>query len=188
MRFTRDFYIPKTPTRVFTRSELNAIVYFVEVHGKLCALGFSGKRHKPDFNYSFKTEDHRIEYVAKYFLGLKANMARKNDYKESRKANAKSFLNSLKPGAILYASWGYEQTNIDFYKVLEVKGSKVLLVDCPCVSQEATGWASDKVVAGEPSPEAVPFWKNVRGSHIKISSCQSLSIYDGHPLHRSWYA
>jgi hypothetical protein len=29
---------------------------------------------------------------------------------------------SLVPGLILYSSWGYDQTNIDFYIVVSVKG------------------------------------------------------------------
>lgn len=33
---------------------------------------------------------------------------------------------SFKVGDILYSSWGYEQTNIDFYQVAELNGSSMI--------------------------------------------------------------
>ena len=39
--------------------------------------------------------------------------------KEEQKARIKKFRDQLEIGTILYTSWGYEQTNVDFYQVIE---------------------------------------------------------------------
>lgn len=53
------------------------------------------------------------------------------EIKEARKkaiAEAKANMkNPFKVGQIFYDSWGYEQTNIDFYQVIEVKPKSVVI-------------------------------------------------------------
>ena len=187
MRFTRDFFIPKSPSKIIERPELNAQVFLVD-NPFLFGLGFSGKRAKPDFHYKFKTDDERNKFIDRYFENLQANVNRKKEYAAGRINSAKRFLESLKPGTILYDTWGYEQTNVEFYRVLERKGSKVLIQELACKPLEATGWASDRVIPGEQTTDA-PIWKYVRGASVKISDCISLRIYEPREggLHRSWY-
>ncbi len=52
-------------------------------------------------------------------------------YKEQRKRAKqearKRFQNPYKVGDILHHSWGYDQTNCDFYQVVEVKPASVVL-------------------------------------------------------------
>ena len=56
----------------------------------------------------------------------------------------------IEPGAILYSSWGYDQTNIDFYMVTRTTKSSAWIVPMSSRMTEQTGWASERVVAGEP--------------------------------------
>ena len=35
---------------------------------------------------------------------------------------------SIKKGTIYYTSWGYDQTNVEFYQVVEYKGAKTLVL------------------------------------------------------------
>ena len=54
-------------------------------------------------------------------------MVSTTEYK-ARKAQAKArFVNPYKVGDILHHSWGYDQTNCDFYQVVEVKKASVVL-------------------------------------------------------------
>lgn len=47
---------------------------------------------------------------------------------KERRAQAKAkFQNPYKVGDILHHSWGYDQTNCDFYQVVEVKKASVVL-------------------------------------------------------------
>ena len=57
---------------------------------------------------------------------------------EAQEKAAAAFRESLRVGDILYSSWGWEQTNIDFYQVIAIRGSAVdllhaVLVDCGSV-------------------------------------------------------
>jgi hypothetical protein len=48
---------------------------------------------------------------------------------------------TIEPGAILYSSWGYEQTNIDFYLVVRTTASSCWIV--PMESREEPSQAYD---------------------------------------------
>ena len=56
----------------------------------------------------------------------------------------------IEPGAILYSSWGYDQTNIDFYYVTRTTKSSAWIVPMSSEIEELTGFMSENVVAGEP--------------------------------------
>ena len=44
---------------------------------------------------------------------------------EAQEKAVAAFRESLRVGDILYSSWGWEQTNIDFYQVIAIRGSAV---------------------------------------------------------------
>ena len=48
-------------------------------------------------------------------------------------------------GKIFYSSWGYEQTNIDFYEVVEVSksGKSLTLQQIGSKIVEVNGWCSE---------------------------------------------
>ena len=45
--------------------------------------------------------------------------------KRPPRRSSEEFRRSLRVGDILYSSWGWEQTNIDFYQVIAIRGSAV---------------------------------------------------------------
>jgi hypothetical protein len=91
----------------------------------------------------------------------------------------------IQEGSILRSSWGYDQTNIDFYKVVGVKNGWAWIVP---LGQEITEYApaymSEYVV---PSGEVVG--KKVRrkirnygnGDSVGINDYQSASVWSGKP-------
>jgi len=56
----------------------------------------------------------------------------------------------IEPGAILYSSWGYDQTNIDFYYVTRATAKSCWIVPMSSCLVEQTGFMSETVRAGEP--------------------------------------
>ena len=54
-------------------------------------------------------------------------MLQQLDRKQIKSDARASMVNPFKLGQIFYDSWGYEQTNIDFYQVVEVKPKSVKL-------------------------------------------------------------
>jgi hypothetical protein len=72
------------------------------------------KATKPYFNYLVKPEmvEKTISEAEQALLEHKKQVA-------ERREKAKSINNSVMIGEIFYSSWGYDQTNIDFYQVIK---------------------------------------------------------------------
>jgi hypothetical protein len=56
-----------------------------------------------------------------------------------------------KVGDILYSSWGYDQTNIEFFKVVKVSEFSVWIQKVGSKVVEVTGWAHQNVVPTDSS-------------------------------------
>lgn len=136
MRFnlTRDFYIPKGSIKVVDKqSDAVAYIYASE-SGKPSARVFFGKQTKPVASYYYSSEAQREAAVKAAFEGRRASL----NAKQERKANRKPI--KLNVGDILYTSWGYDQTNVEFYQVTKLIGSTMVEVREIGQSREATGW------------------------------------------------
>ncbi len=159
--------------------EVNAVVYLTK-HG---AIAYSGKRTNNDFNYGFSSPESRDSYVANYIEGLKRTI----EYKAKRQAE-KKLPHTLVIGDIMVNSWGYEQTNVDFYQVVAVTKSTVKLRPI-CGNLTQNHFMSGTTVAVKDSfcgDEVLT--KRVNKDNYASMSCGCLSKWDGRPMHRSWYA
>ena len=74
-------------------------------------------------HYIFRTDEHRESYIKEE----KDKFEYRNKEKIKRAEERKNFKHTLKVGDILNTSWGYEQTNVEFYQVVGLKGKSVLL-------------------------------------------------------------
>lgn len=95
-------------------------------------------------------------------------------------------------GDIFVESWGYEQTNVDFYQVVKLNAASVVLRKISYNTLEFTGWASDTV---EPRKNAFlddkTYTKRFKegSKYLKGIACGSLVLHEaGKSYHRSWYA
>ncbi len=93
-------------------------VEFGPYTGQPAVMIWRGKAKKPYANYRFSTEAGREEYIAKQV----ANAKEAADQKAAEKAKKAAFVHKLQVGSIIYNSWGWEQTNIDFYQVVRLVG------------------------------------------------------------------
>lgn len=90
-------------------------------------LKYGYGRARAEKYYVFPTAERREDFLA--------NLKREQDRKEKHRAERKqrdeearlAMINKIDVGTILYDSWGYDQTNVDFYQVTEKKGSTVTL-------------------------------------------------------------
>lgn len=186
---TRKFFIPQNPSLVITDEEAKAVIYFsTDVRNRPCAVGFGGKRQKPDFNYFFKDQQAAYDYAEKYLEGQRKTARMKA---ERRKAQ-KEFRTSLEVGDILYTSWGYEQTNVDWYQVVEVKSAKTVVIREICgESVEDTGWMCGYTMPlkGRFVKDSEPMTKRVRkGDAITVDSVRNAYKWDGKRKYWSSYA
>ena len=108
----REWYIEKGSEMV-KDEESTAVAYTSERNGNLYGMGFRGRAGKPAWQYRFGTEARRDEYIKAFFESTCANEA----YKREQQTKKKSFKHDLKVGDVLYTSWGYDQTNVEFFQV-----------------------------------------------------------------------
>lgn len=146
------------------------------------AMGFRGPRAaKPCFKYYFKTAANRDDYILDFYLEV---------YKRKNAQLArKQFTNKLKKGDVLYSSWGYDQTNIDFYIVLESKG-KTITAQGLAQHSKTVGWATERVKANKNKKIGKPFKKRISypGDMILINGRYPARKWDGRELVATSYA
>lgn len=108
----------------------------------------------------------------------------------------------ITPGQILECSWGYEQTNIDFYKVVKVSNGWATIQKMENVSDyskgdNSAGWDMTSIeMPGAVKASAKPFRRKIKKSYyaegpeyIKINSWGGYAEpWDGQPAHASHYA
>jgi len=92
-----------------------------EAHGRHYLLMFKGKARKPWIHQTFRTDDSR-QGVIEYNID---NLAASERAKKALRDEKKAWKHGVQVGQFFYASWGYDQTNVDFYQVVEVKGKTV---------------------------------------------------------------
>lgn len=167
MTLPREHQIPDGATPV-TREGVAAVAYsYTARNGKPAALGFSGKRQKPDFRYYFGDEERRDRYVSEWFDDRAKVEAMRRERQDKRKA----FQHTLKVGDVLVNSWGYDQTNIDYFEVTAVVGKRMVEIrEIGSQSNETLFMQGDSVPApghyiGEPMRKLVQ-----EGNAVKIHS------------------
>ena len=182
MKLTREFFIPAKFEEKIVKFDGAVEVYIIENGPNYVAKGFKGKAAKSAFHYKFRTAERMAEYIDEFF----ADYAKVLEYKANKKAADKlkkiEAAAALKVGDIYYSSWGYDQTNIDFYKIVDVKGTKATLVEIAKKYLEPDSQYEDKVVpdpdvlVGEPMNKIV----NAYGS-FNIASYAGAYKWNGQP-------
>jgi hypothetical protein len=124
----REFYIPKGATKIADKlSDAVAYIYpILRADGvrKFGGLGFHGKAQKPDWHFTFSTEERRADHIAKAFENCRLHDKAQTDRRAARKAEGRG----MDVGDVLRASWGYDQTNIDYWEVTALVGTKMVEV------------------------------------------------------------
>lgn len=91
---------------------------------------------------------------------------------------------------VLTSSWGYDQTNVDFFKVLKVSKSFVTIRKLQSSTTEITGYMQGKSVpADEFNPHHSEIRRKVHGDDmVRIESYAWAKPWDGKPEDWSSYA
>ena len=181
-------YLEQNPTaQVETVPEagITVIRYNGAKSGRPAAAVYSGKSDKPLWSYSFGSDSAREQYIADQVEKSKAAM----EARQERARAKREFQHGMKDGDILYSSWGYDQTNINFYEVVGVVGKQVLIreVESKAVRHER---GADYVV---PVPgrftgavmKKIP-QKGYRDQpYVKVSNVQTAYPWDGKPKYET---
>lgn len=105
------------------RADIGLEVYRGEPYadGSVVAKCFIGAAGKPSWHYRFRNAAELDGYVAKAVNGREASVR----YKAERRAEQAQPV-AVAVGDVFEASWGYDQTNIDYYQVVRVVGPKTV--------------------------------------------------------------
>jgi hypothetical protein len=95
--------------------------------GQYIVTVFRGKSTKPYANYRYTSMEEAGKAVDKFVQAIIADYERKAEYQKEKKQKAKIMFDNIKVGDIFYTSWGYDQTNVEMYQVIE-KGEKTVMV------------------------------------------------------------
>lgn len=154
----------------------DAIVFYNEE--KICAMGFKGKRKNSAFHVRFRTKERMMEYAQEFLKDVSDRIAYRKKMKQEQSQKLKNLVSETKPGDIFYNSWGYNQTNVDFYKVIKTKGSTQL---------ELIAVYSNKDWTGDMTGKATPDPKREYGEKFSCKG-DKFSKWDGKPKYFSCYA
>ena len=190
--FTRDQITPNGATLVAKTDAVEVSIYDNSL-GRPSAIGFVGKSNKPAMNFRFNTADERDAHVAKFIKTYTDRLEAHKDAIAKRRAE-RSKPSTLKVGDILSTSWGYDQTNVNFYQVTDTIGNRTVIVREIAHKVDHSTTGCDFVVAvkdkfleprGEWDKTGKPMKRLVSNGWVKISDCQSANLWDGKPQYET---
>jgi hypothetical protein len=174
----REFYIPKGAIKISDKKS-DAVAYISSsvLSGQPCAKIFYGKQGKPIANYRYKNEADRAKSITAYFAARQEAAARKAAYAAERNAFAKA--NPYKVGDIFRTCWGYDQTNVEWFEAIEVKGCFVTVREINAESIN-TGDMTGRCVPlpGEFKAKSEPKKCKATKYGLKIDSCRTASYQE----------
>lgn len=150
-------------------------------------FAFTDKAKKnPYVNYLVKKEnrDNFIEKLKKDAIARIENKKKKSLEKNSQ---LKETIKNVKIGDVLSSSWGYEQTNVNFYQVIDAKGCFVTLREISKSFVKKSNYNSGRVVPNIGDFKSEPFKKKIISSYnrenereysVRISSFELASLTD----------
>lgn len=177
---TRDSFIPKGSVKVADRKS-DAVAYlFTTPRGAAGYVVFVGKSVKPMARACAAREDYRARHIAEHFRARQLTLEGRAKLAAQQAAEAAQ----IAVGDVLRSSWGYDQTNVNFYQVVDRKGSTVTLR--PIASEQVDnshtgpGGVATPSLSGYVAPlvdsfigEA--FKKRITSARVKISSYSTAS-------------
>lgn len=182
----RQRFIPAGYTE-FKTSILDAypelFTCYVDVHTN-SAMFYTRKQTKHTWYVKFNSWDRLKEKVKESVSVL----TRWEDAKEEIKQSKKEEVKAVEVGQIFSCSWGYDQTNVDFYQVTEKKGLTFTIQEIGCERSDSGGSdMSNYLTAVKDS--FLKDSKPIKKRSMKMTSYSWLRKTDTKEKHyHSWYA
>lgn len=187
MAMSREFYIKPGAMKVAPK-DLPVVFYIYQAGKDFAAQCFVGRAQKPTWHYRFSSAEKRESYIKRQIDAVKASEARKA---EKRAAQKKP--HGYEVGMILVASWGYDQTNINFYEVVEVIGKSMVKLEE--IGKQRANDSND--YSHGMAQEVVPCPQARTGNFYRSKVTPygaagkfgyKASPWNGKPVYESWYA
>tara|TARA_R110002153_G_scaffold116423_1_gene260091 strand:- start:30 stop:644 length:615 start_codon:yes stop_codon:yes gene_type:complete len=176
-------YIPKDYILYSTATTVDLDFYWNNNDEKPSAVCFGKKGFKSKWHYRFKNFG---QFESTLNDTIKNHLEHKKNVEERRE---KRFApHSLKVNDILYCSWGYDQTNIDFYKITQLIGkNKIEVIKLKNkISYSSEASQSDYVLpTDEIKGSEKKYIVNSQYNSIRVYSFASASKWNGESLRQT---
>ena len=99
-------------------------------------------------------------------------------------------------GDIFYSSWGYDQTNVDFYEVTGLTGASVRVRPIAATIESSSGTGQDYLMPVPGSYKGPEFTKRIQGTpggersnqpYFRLDSSSGAWLWDGKPKYQTSY-
>lgn len=154
------------------------------------AITFTGKAQKPSIFSGYGSAQRRQEVVESWLANISEHAAMKAQNRQAKKEAVCPF----KEGDIISGSWGYDQTNVEFFEIVAAKGRKVTIRELGHASIKGSeGFMCESVVPnhgcyiGEPEVHIAQTYSG-DSWYIKLHDSCSLHLWEGDKRYKSWYA
>ncbi len=160
--------------------------------GERLAKAYRGKEMKTSFYYSFQSDAQRDVFVEEWLTAERARVAEK----AKRRADKAAFVHAIAVGDIVMNTWGYEQTNVDFYQVVATTKATITIraIGSRSVGGTGSGDMSDRIMPEKNyfSRDSPPLVKRptagCSGGGVYIPFTHGCGeVWDGAPKFISWY-
>jgi hypothetical protein len=190
-------WYPDGAIKVTHKQKLGVAYYYTTARGNIGVVAYVGNAAKNAFHYSYRKQELAAVKVKEFFDGLTQHENRKRAEREKSAAG-----HTLKVGDIITNSWGYDQTNVDWYQVVQTSKCYVWLqpVSGATAAEDScgpmSGYSTPAVDTSTPDPDKWTFAVVKDGKvtkHKAVGSNCSMkfgcgSLWDGKPKYESWYA
>ena len=162
-----------------------AIVYVYGTHEKPCGISYVGKAGRSTWNYQFRGADgleRARAHAQELFKSVDDAAATKERRRQER---AKPHI--LKVGQVIYNSWGYDQTNVDFYRVVKASAKYVWLRPLQQHVNETGFMAGQAVALTDFGSDEITQHRATADGYVNFRFGAG-TVWDGDPVYTSWYA
>lgn len=157
----RTAFVPAGALKVSCKLSGAVAYVFSSAKGRPAAMAFTARAQRPVFHQFFATPAAR-EKAVRDFL---ANQRAKIEARKQRQATPAAFV----VGDLLSSSWGYDQTNVDFYEVVKVAGAWVTVRKVAQVAEQ-TGHDMGRCAPQSGDFVGEPIRRLAQGQGIRINS------------------
>ena len=139
---------------------LSGVVYqYFDKLERPCLVAYKGRSKKPYFRYYYNKIEDRNQKAITFFEEMMKGSER-----------AKRQVRALEVGDVLKASWGYDQTNYNYYLVLKLVGKESVSIIEIGAQSESTGHMTSESVPNINKFIGEPMTRRVNGDSVRVCS------------------
>lgn len=175
MKLTREFYIASIPQHAqkITVKVCRSVAYKWEQNGKIYVKAFNGKSAKPAFYYSYKNDEDANKRLSDWIDSLVQTNAMK-----IRRNAERMCQHNIKIGDIFRSTWGYDQTNVEFWECVSVSGALITVREIAQQREFSDSMSGNCLPIPGKFIGAEKKCRVQYGTRIKVHECAHASLLD----------